>query len=114
MDMTAERRTDIFLLGALVVFHLSMGFIGEVAGESKVLTWTASAVYLIGMVAVYWRFNRDRSSLLQTASYWAVFVTLILTYRVALIIEATDFLAAMAVRLTVVVPVYLYWVASRD
>jgi hypothetical protein len=112
--MTPERRTDIILLGALVVFHLSMGLVVEVTGESRILVWTASAVYLIGMIAIYWRFNRDRASILQTVSYWAVFLTLILTYRVALILEATDVLAALGVRLTVVVPVYLYWVASRD
>jgi hypothetical protein len=112
--MSAERRTDILLLSALVLIHLSMGAVSRIAGESKIVGWIATVGYLIVMIVTYWRFNRDRSSILQTASYWTVYVTLLLTQRFALAIEASDLLSGIAVRFMVVVPIYLYWVVSRD
>lgn len=66
------------------------------------------------MVVIYWRFNRDRASLLQTFSYWGIFLVFVVTQRLGMIIERTDFLLGTAIRFLILAPVCIFGAASRN
>jgi hypothetical protein len=112
--VTPERRTDIVLLIVLALTNFSFSavpnyFRGSGVWVTAVLTVISGAV----MFAIYWRFNREGASLLQTFSYWGIVLTFIATQRIGMLVDRSDPLAGLAVRLVTLVPIYIYAVVSR-
>ena len=113
--MTPERRTDIVLLSALAGINLSFGLLPGSLRDSE--TWITAFLTILAaalLFAIYWRFNRESASLLQTFCYWGIVVLFIATQRIGMLVDRNDPLAGLAVRLVTLVPIYVYSVVSRQ
>ena len=73
----------------------------------------STAPYLVIMFLIYWKFNREGATLLQTISYWGIFCTFLITQRIGIIIDRTDPLGGMAIRFVILIPIYIYALASK-
>ena len=113
--MTPERRTNIILLSLLAIIHLSMGWLAEqFQGWEGWVTGTGTVIMFAVMFAIYWRFNRDAASFLQTFSYYGIICTFLVTQRIGVLVDRTNPLAGTAIRLVILVPIYVYIVASGE
>jgi hypothetical protein len=111
--MTPERRTNIVLLSLLAIMHLSMGTLAKhLEGMGAWVTGIGSVISFAIMFAIYWRFNRDSASLLQTISYWAIIGTFLITQRIGEVVDRTDSIGGTMIRLVIIVPIYIYIIAS--
>lgn len=66
------------------------------------------------MLLIYWRFNREGATLLQTLSYWGIVITFVITQRLGMIVERTDLVGGTAIRFLILVPIYFYAVVSKQ
>ena len=73
----------------------------------------STAIYVVVMFFIYWRFNRDGASLVQMLAYWGIICTFLATQRIGMMIDRTDTLKGAAIRALVLFPIYFYIVASK-